>query len=341
MNFFRLALFSVLILKSITAFGQGHHYVLALSKAEKMMFVLDYKTLELVAKIRVGEDPHEVLTSTDGNVAYVSNPQMNAGGHEINVINLKKLKADSSIDTQPFLIPHGMVFRDGRLWYTAQGSKCVVQYNTIDSRVDSVFGTGQDFTHLLWLAADGKKFCTTNVESGTLSIFERKEIPPYMPPTGVLPPDAKPRTEWRQTLINVGFGCEGFDVNNYEDELWTAKPDGEIVVIDLREKKIKTRIKTGVQGLHRLKFSTDGRYVYVVSVKTGELLIYDGWTKRFESKMQIGHGAGIYMDPNGERMFISCTPDNYISVIDLKSKKEVRRIEIGRPDGVTTVNVAP
>ena len=36
--------------------------------------------------------------------------------------------------------------------------------------------------------------------------------------------------------------------------------------------------------------------------------------------MNIGHGAaGILMDPDGARAFISCGPDNYVAVLDLKT----------------------
>lgn len=337
MNFLRSGFLLFFLFVPNALFAEPGHYILALSKAEKKLFVLDYRTLDLTTKIPVGEDPHEIVISLDGSRAFVSNPQMNASGHEINVIDLTNLKAEKSVDTRPFYIPHGMVLRSDSLWYTAQGSKSVVLYNTSKNEPQQVFGTGQDFTHLIWLSKDGNKFCTTNVESGTVSVFERKEIPPYLPPTGVLPANAKPRVEWRQTLIDAGFGCEGFDVSEDETELWTARPDGEIVIIDLLKKKIKSKIDTKVHGLHRLKFTTDGKTVCAVSVKTGDILFFDRSAKKLQQTIRTGHGAGIYMDPNGSRMFISCTPDNFIAVFDLRTKTEIRRIEIGRPDAVTSV----
>lgn len=56
--------------------------------------------------------------------------------------------------------------------------------------------------------------------------------------------------------------------------------------------------------------------------------------------MNIGQGAGIFMDVPGNRIFISCTPNNYISVIDLKTRKEVKKINIERPDGITSTTTA-
>lgn len=318
--------------------AQPKHYLLALSKTEHKLVVLDYKALDTIARIAVGNDPHEIVTSPDGHYAYISVPMMNSNGHEIDIVNLKTLKLEKEVDTRPFYIPHGLVYRDDRLWFTAQGSKAVAIYDVKQEKVTDVFGTGQDFTHLIHLTPDGNRFYTTNVESGTVSIYEKKEIPPYMPPTGVLPANAKPRVEWRQTLINVGFGAEGFDVSPDGKELWTARPDGHVIIVDLDRKAVKADINSNVLGLHRLKITPDGKTVCIVSVKTGDLLFYNMQSRKLEKQMNIGKGAGIYIDKDN-RMFVSCTPDNAVVVIDLKTRKEIKRLAIGRPDGVTDVVV--
>lgn len=325
------------IFYSTLAFGQQHDYVLALSKQAQKVIFYDYETLDSITAIEVGADPHEIVINQEGSLAYISKPSMKQGGHEIAVIDLQHLKFDHMIDVNPFKIPHGLVYQDHKLWFTAQGSKVVGIYDTENEKVESVFGTGEDFTHLLYVSKDGKRFYTTNVESGTLSIYQEKEIPPYMPPTGVLPAGAKPRTEWRQTLLDVGFGAEGFDVTANEDELWTARPDGHILIIDLKQQIIKADINPKVEGLHRLKITPDGKTVCIVSVKTGDLLYYDIKTHQLQQKIHIGRGAGIYMDKKSNRMFVSCTPDNYIVVIDLNTLKEINRIPIGRPDGVICI----
>ncbi|OBW43340.1 Cytochrome D1 heme domain protein [Chryseobacterium sp. MOF25P] len=337
MNYLKNALFFAICILQNHAYGQKH-YILALSKGEKKLVVLDYKTLEVVKMVSVGDDPHEIVTNHDITKAYISIPSMNAAGHEINIINLQTLDPEKTIDTRPFTIPHGLVFRDDNLWFTAQGSKNVVIYDLKKDKAVQALGTGQDFTHLIYLSKSGKTFYTTNVESGTVSIYENREIPPYMPPTGVLPPNAKTRVEWRQSLIDVGIGAEGFDVSPDEKELWTARPDGTIVILDLEKRLIKEEIKTGVQGLHRLKITPDGKTVCIVSVKTGDLLFYERTTRKLEDKKNFGQGAGIFIDEDN-RMFISCTPQNYIAVVDLKTRKEIKRISIKRPDGIISAAV--
>ncbi|WP_254562196.1 YncE family protein [Dyadobacter diqingensis] len=333
-----IVLFAGLILSHLSL-GQTFRYVLVLSKAEKKLVALDYKSLDIITKVSVSEDPHEIVTTPDGSLAYISHPLMNGNGHEIDVVNLKTMKPRNVIDTKPFYIPHGLVYLNEKLWFTAQGSKSVAVFDTRENKIAQVFGTGQDFTHLLHVNADGNSFYTTNVESGTVSIFEKKNLPPYMPPTGVLPVNTSPRLEWRQTLVNVGPGSEGFDVSSDRQELWTARPDGKIVIVDLIKKEVKAEINTQTEGLHRLKITPDGKTVCVVSVKTGDLLYYNKVTHILEQKDKIGQGAGIFMDGESNRMFISCTPNNKVVVIDLVTRKEIKRIDIGRPDGITAVLV--
>src|SRR5215831_17264923 len=61
--------------------------ILALSKADHTLSIVDPTSLQVLARIPVGEDPHEVIASSDGKIAYVT---IYGGGslHEINVIDL-------------------------------------------------------------------------------------------------------------------------------------------------------------------------------------------------------------------------------------------------------------
>lgn len=51
----------------------------------------------------------------------------------------------------------------------------------------------------------------------------------------------------------------------------------------------------------------------------------------------LKQGRGHFMDAAGGRAFISCTPDNFVAVIDLATFEEIRRLPVGRPDGIALV----
>lgn len=332
-----LALLFLLLISNL--FIAQKKYILALSKTDKKMVVLDYNTLKIITKINVGDDPHEVITSTDGKTAYVANT-INGTSHEINVIDLNNFKPLNNIDTRPLYGSHGLAFLNDKLWFTAQGSKAVGRYDVKENLLEWSMGTGQNTTHLLYVTPDSEHFYTINIDSGTVSIFDHVLLQPTVPPTGVLPPNAKPRWDWIQTLIPVGKGAEGFDVSPDGKELWTARPDGTIVIIDLEKRKIKEEINSSVLGLHRMKFTPDGKYVCIVSVKTGELLFYDFKTRKMVKKINSGQGAAMLMDKEKNRLFISCTPNNSVSVVDLKTMEVIQKLDIGgRPDGLTIAEI--
>lgn len=316
----------------------GAQSLLVLSKTDHVLEVRDATTFKMQTRIPVGPDPHEIEVSADGHTAYVSNPGYGEF-HRIDVIDLVNGKALTPIDTAPLLGPHGLHFVQGRLWFTAQGSKAVGRYDPASGKIDWIMGTGQDTTHLLYVRADGQHLQASNSGSGTISLFEQRLVPPQMPPTGVLPAAAKPRLDWVQKLVPVGAGAEGFDVSPDDRELWTIRPDGTLVIVDIAAGKVLHNIALGLDGGHRLKFTPDGKRVMVVSVKTGKLLVLDATSHAVVKTMITGRGAGLYMDAGGQRAFVSCTPDGFVAVIDLNTLEESARIAVARPDGIAVVPV--
>ena len=312
--------------------AQSRGSILALSKADHTLAIVDPATLNIIARIPVGTDPHEVIASADGKTAYVS---IYGGGslHELNVIDLVAKKPLTNIDTRPLFGPHGLTFANGKVWFSAEGSKSVGSYDPITGKLDWSMGTGQDRTHMIYVTDDGKKIYTTNISSGTVSIL----VDTLIPPGRSAPAGAKPREDWIQIVIPVTRGSEGFDVSPDNNELWTASAeDGTISIIDLATKKLATKIDAKVLGANRLKFTLDGKMVFIASLQSGELTIYDTRSHTELKRLKIGHGAaGILMDPDGSRAFVACSPDNYVAIIDLKTLEVTRHIDVGGvPDGL-------
>jgi DNA-binding beta-propeller fold protein YncE len=306
--------------------------LLALSKTDHMLSVVDPVTFKIIARVPVGEDPHEVIASTDGRTAYVT---IYGGGslHELNVVDLVALKPLLNVDTRPLFGPHGLTFINGKAWFTAEGSKSIGRYDPATGKLDWSMGTGQDRTHMIYVTSDGKNIYTTNVSSGTVSILTDT----FIQPGRMAPPNAKPHEDWIQTIVPSARGSEGFDVSPDGNELWTAaSEDGTIIIIDLRQKKLATRIDAKVTGANRLKFSPDGRQVFISSLQSGELTVYNAKSRSEIKRLKIGHGAaGILMDPDGSRAFVACSADGYIAVVDLKTLEVIHQFDVGGvPDGL-------
>lgn len=304
--------------------------LLALSKTDHTLAIVDPVKLEVLARVPVGPDPHEVVASSDGSMAYVSN--MGGGRlHELNIIDLKARKPLPIYDTGPLTGLHGLDFRGGKLWFTAEGAKSIGRYDPKTGAVDWIMGTGQNRTHMIYVVPDEKEIYTTNVESGTITILDDVTV------TTMGPPGSQPHREWTETVIPVGRGSEGFDVSPEGRELWTAASDnGTIWVVDPHAKKVTATIDAKVIGANRLKFTPDGDHVLVSSLRNGDIVVYDAHSRKEVKRIPVGHGAaGILMDPNGGRAFVACTPDNYVAIIDLRKLEVTGRLDVGGgPDGL-------
>jgi len=304
--------------------------LLALSKHDHTLAIVDPATLEVVARVPVGADPHEVTASSDGTRAYVS---IYGGGryHALSVVDLVDRKALPEIDTGALNGPHGLVFAGGKVWFTAEGAKAVARFDPATSSIDWIMGTGQNRTHMLHVTADGRRVYTTNVSSGTVTLIEKVTLPSTGPGAG------QPRMDWSETVIAVGKGAEGFDVSPDGRELWTANAqDGSISIVDLDARKVSATLDAKILASNRLEFTPDGSLVLITSLRDGDLFIYDATARKERKRVPIGHGAaGILMDPSGTRAFVACTPDNYVAVVDLKTLEITRHIDVGgQPDGL-------
>jgi YVTN family beta-propeller protein len=313
--------------------------LLALSKHDHTLSVIDPTTLQVLYKLPVGPDPHEVIASTDGTTAYVSNY---GGGafHTLAVLDLVHRTALPSIDLGPLGGPHGLAFADGKLYFTSEVAKAIGRYDPSTQKIDWILGTGQNRIHMVYVSPDAQQIIATNPNAATVSLIDREPLPQQGPPPGMQRPNMPPppvRKDWNETVVPVGHGSEGFDLSPDHKEIWVANSqDGTISVIDYAAKKVIETLHPEVHGANRLKFTPDDKLVLVSTLGAPDLVILDAATRKVIKRLPIGTGAaGILIDPNGSRAFVACTPDNTITVIDLHTLTIAAHIpNIPEPDGM-------
>jgi len=347
----RVATFSLVTLAlsaALLAQNTPRESLLILSKQDHTVAIIDPTTLKVVAKIPVGNDPHEVIASSDGNTAYVSN----YGGGAYNTLTVVDLTLQTplaTIDLGALRGPHGLDFAGGKVWFTAEPAQAIASYDPATQKIDWILGTGQNRTHMIYVSPDAKRIVTSNVNSGTVSIMEKSPVripiaPPPSPQHATAaaaqaggPPPGPPGGDWDQTVIKVGAGSEGFDISADGKEIWSANAhDGTISIIDFAQKKLLQTLSANVRGANRLKFTPDGKHVFVSTLSGPDVVVFDAVTRKEIKRISVGHGAaGIQMQPDNSRAFVACTPDNYVVAIDLKSLQVTAHIDAGpEPDGM-------
>ena len=319
--------------------------LLVLSKSDLTLAIVDPATLKVVARMPSGPDPHEVAASADGRFAYISNYGFGSY-NTITVVDLAAQKTLRTIDLGALHGPHGLDFAGGKLYFTAEANKVIGSYDPSTEKIDWIMGTGQDRTHMVWVSHDLKRIITSNVNSATMSVLDQTMVggpgrggpPPGGPPPGRGGRGGPPMPNWSQTVIPVGRGAEGFDVSPDGREVWAANAqDGTVSVIDLAARKVVATLDVHVNGANRLKFTPDGKRVFVSCLGGPDLVIIDAAGRTEIKRLKIGTGAaGIEMQPDGARAYVACTPDNYVAIVDLNTLAVTGRIDAGGgPDGLS------
>jgi YVTN family beta-propeller protein len=212
---------------------------------------------------------------------------------------------------------------DDKIYFTAEGSKAIGRYDPALGKVDWILGLGQNRTHMLVVSPDQNRIFASDVNSDTISVLDHDK--------------GADVSGWKQMLIPVGKGPEGFDVSPDGKEVWAANShDGTVSVIDVASRKVIQTLDLHTKFANRLKFTPEGQLVLISDLGTGDLIVLDAHSRTETKRISLGHGAaGILITPDGGRVFVAVSRDNYIAVIDLKTLAVVGRIPTGGgPDGM-------
>jgi YVTN family beta-propeller protein len=348
---------------NLTAAQTPSPALLVLEKSDNSLAIVDPASSEIVARVPAGPDPHEIVASSDGKLAYISN----YGGSDsalntISVIDLNTRKALPPINLGALHSPHGLAFAGGKLYFTVETNKAVGRYDPAAQAVDWVLGTGQDRTHMVMVSRSLERIVTSNVSSGTISIIEQISPPAgvVVPPPGSnssqgsapragglpqgvnAPPGGRPKT-WRVTNVPSGRGAEGFDVSPDGNEIWVANAqDATVTIIDVTSKRVAQSLPISVKGANRLKFTTDGKHVLITGLGAGaesNLVVMDVASRKEVKQINLGGGAaGILIVPDSSRAYVAVSGKDKVAVVDLKSLEVTGAVSTGRqPDGLAWV----
>jgi hypothetical protein len=134
---------------------------------------VDFASGKVVARVPVGREPHEVAASPDGKYTAVTNTGAYENpGNSLSLIDIATRKELRRVDLGPLWSPHGLVWRDGRFYFTGEGSKVIGAYDPVTDHVVWIMGTGQDTTHMLVFSRDGKTIFASNRSSASVSMLE-------------------------------------------------------------------------------------------------------------------------------------------------------------------------
>ncbi len=310
----------------------GHPLLLAINKGDLTLAIVDATTLQVLGTAPTGPDPHEVIASRDGRLAFITNyTQGNRYESSLSVVDVDARAARPPIDLGALRRPHGLDLAGGRIYFTAEGSKVVGRLDPGSGQVDWVMGTGQSGTHMVIVSKDEQHVFTSNIGSGTVCLIDRIERGG---------PGGGRFSDWPVTVVPVGRGAEGFDLSPDGRELWVANAaDATVSIVDVARKAVVETLHVPFGRANRLKFTPDGTRVFVSDLGGHDLIVLDAAGRKEIARIDLGGGAaGLQMAPDGSRVFVSVGSRNGVAVVDPKTLAVTGFVETGPgPDGLAWV----
>lgn len=297
--------------------------VAVVSKFERKVTFVNPKTLKEIFQIPVPGGPHELTVSKDGKFVFVANYHQsdNSPGHSISIIDVDSGKEIKKIELGALLMPHGIIYRDDKLYFTSELTRTVGRYNISTNSIDWIRGTGQSLSHILALSPDNKYLFVTNMHSDSVTAIE-------IGANGQNPAGFK--------QIPVGSHPEGIAVSPDGKEIWVGhNGDGNISIIDSQTLTVKKIMKVGEVPI-RLKFTKDGKKIVIVDPKGSDLIIYDSVSHHELKRFPIfGGPVSFALSPDETHAFVSLIHAAKAILINLENGKILGEILTGTaPDGI-------
>ena len=282
--------------------------------------IIDVASGRALATLPTGQGPHEVVLSSDGRVAVVTDYGAQSGGKTLTVIDVPGLKVARTIDLGQYTRPHGIVFLpgDSLVAVTSETTGNVVIVNVAAGAVRRAIPTQHSGSHMVAATSDGALMYTGDMGSGTVS-------------------ELNGRTGAYVRSFEVPGTPEAVNVTPDGAEVWVgSNATGRVSVVDPRTGTVTTAAE-GLGWPYRILFSPDKRFAFLPDLRGETLRFLDRATKQELGRLTFPGGGpqGITITPDGRYLFQSLSRQGRVAIIDVNTRQVVGHIPTGEtPDGV-------
>ena len=297
------------------------------NKGPSTATIIDVATGRALATLPTGQGPHEVVLSSDGRVAVVTDYGQQTGRNTLTVIDVPGLRVARTIELGQYRRPHGIVFLpgDSLVAVTSETTGNVVIVSVAAGVVLSAIPTTQNGSHMVAATSNGALMYTGNMGSNTVSELDA-------------------RTGQFVRLWQVPTQPEAINVTPDGAEVWVgSNATGRVSVVDPKTGAVAAAAE-GVSWPYRILFSPDRRYTFIPDLRNEELRFLDRASRRELGRLTFPQGGpqGITITPDGKYLLQSLSRQARVAVIDVTTRTVVGHIPAGdTPDGIAYTTRTP
>lgn len=295
--------------------------VVITNKSPSTATIVDVASGRTLATLPTGNGPHEVVVSSDGALAVVTDYGTGpAPGSTLTVIDVPGLMVSRTISVAPFARPHGIVFLPGDsiVAVTAEASQAVILVNLKSGTVVRTAKTNKSGSHMVGVAADGVQAWTGDIGSNTVTELDLS--------SGRV-----------MRSVDVPEQPEAINVTADGSEVWVgSNATGKITVVDAYSGAVST-VAEGFGWPYRVLFTPDLSVAMIPDYRGESLRFLNRRSKQELGRMAFAGGGpqGISISPDGKTAFLSLSAEARIAVIDVASRRVIGHVAAGEtPDGV-------
>ncbi len=286
--------------------------------------IIDPATNKVVGTINGIEVNHGAAAAPDGSRYYISNE----GRSTLDVVDRKTLAITRSIALSGH--PNNIgISKDGRRVYVsiavAPGAVDVIDTTSLE-KVKSIPVKGA--VHNTYVTPDGKYVISGSIQSKTITVIDQSTEAPVWSlemDLGIRPmafatnPDGS--TKWIFVQLS---GFNGFAVVDFA----TRKEINRIKLPDLPPGKAPFR--EGGNESHGMAVTSDGKTLVVNSRLNTAIYFYSLPELKIQGSTEVGRSPDwVTLTPDGKTAYVANAASNSVSVVDIKSMKEITRIPVG------------
>jgi YVTN family beta-propeller protein len=286
--------------------------------------IIDPATNKVVGTITGIEVNHGAAAAPDGSRYYISNE----GRSTLDVVDRKTLAITRSIKLSGH--PNNIaISKDGRRLYVsiavAPGSVDVIDTESL-ANVKTIPAKGA--VHNTYVTPDGKYVISGSIQGKTITVIDQKTETPVWwlemdqgirPMAFVTNPDGS--TKWIFVQLSA---FNGFAVVDFA----TRKEINRIKLPDLPPGK-KPYLYGGNES-HGMAVTSDGKTLIVNSRLNSAIYFYSVPDLQLLGSTEVGRSPDwVTLTPDGQTAYVANAASNSVSVVDVKSMKEITRIPVG------------
>ena len=295
--------------------------VIVTNKAPSTATLVDVASGVTLATLPTGNGPHEIVISSDGRTAVVTDYGTGtAPGSSLTIIDVAALRVVSTLTLGAYRRPHGIVFLpgDSLVAVTVEASRAVLVVNVRSMQVVKEVRTDKNGSHMVGVAADGIRAWTGDIGSNTVTQLDLA-------------------TGRALRSIDVPAQPEAINVTPDGSEAWVgSNATGRVSVVDTRTGSVTTAAE-GFGWPYRVLFTPDARTVLMPDYRGESLRFVERASRRELGRLEFTGGGpqGIAITGDGRTALLSLSGTGKVVAIDVARRVVVGELRVGEtPDGV-------